>query len=614
MTTEKPHRMWARNLNKRRYKRIVWDIETWGLDARNFAFGASIYVETGEEKIFFKPEDARAYFESEAPCVVYAHNQFGFDLWSIVSKQQALEAKKIAAGTNLYEITINRVRYRDTKHLFPLRLGQLGAALGFPKGETPEDYITGNRRKITKEDIEYCVQDCRILVKALKDLETNVAEWVGKPVNQVALPLTTASLAYRIWSETCWPEDWGWWTKMKDGSKKWVKGVAVPKQFNHSARESYAGGRVQVLCEPASNQYDVISYDANSMFPSVQVNYDFPNIKTCRRIGATAEVLEDFLNNKKYVCWANVDLESMEVENFLPNRNELNRLDWNQPNYSGWLAEPELKYALHEAGWELNDIRELHIAKAHNTFGHVEKFYDKRLEAKANNDPREIFYKLILNSGYGKFAQRATDKRIENPDQMNKIMDKYGEDYTERFELRFYDNRNLEMPYFIDKESHHVTPDSQWFGYASFITSAARTELQKAIAAAGEYALYCDTDSVFMNVEAQKQFEKQIPLGDGLGKWKIETDYVVPRAKFWEPKCYSLFGESDILVKVKHKGCDVKDRFGNFLPNAGDLTKPQISTTTTKLYTSLRRNLEPGVMQVTEKISKRYGNAIDKEK
>ena len=49
MTTEKPHRMWARNLNKRRYKRIVWDIETWGLDARNFAFGASINVETGEK-------------------------------------------------------------------------------------------------------------------------------------------------------------------------------------------------------------------------------------------------------------------------------------------------------------------------------------------------------------------------------------------------------------------------------------------------------------------------------------------------------------------------------------------------------------------------------------
>ena len=218
------HRMFARNVGKRKPRRLVWDIETWGLDARNFAFACVIDVASGEEWTFYSARESREHFEALAPCIVYAHNQFGFDAFSIMTKMEALEAKKIAMGTNIYELTLNKVRYRDTKHLFPMRLSQLGDALGFPKGETPEDYITGNRREITPEDIEYCLQDCRILVRAINDLEENVAEWIGRPVAQVALPLTTASLAYRVWSETCWPEHWGWWRKQPNGTSEWVKG------------------------------------------------------------------------------------------------------------------------------------------------------------------------------------------------------------------------------------------------------------------------------------------------------------------------------------------------------------------------------------------------------
>ena len=252
-------------MGKRKWKRIVWDIESWGLDARRFAFACTIDVATGEERIFHSAPEARAYFESEAPCYVYAHNQFGFDLFSIIGKQEAYEAKKIAMGTNIYELTLNRVRYRDTKHLFPMRLAELGAALGFPKGETPEDYITGNVREITETDITYCLQDCRILVKALNDLEHEVAGWIGRSVEQTMLPLTTASLAYRVWSETSWPDHWGWWQKPKTpkDEAKWVKGVACDQYFNQTSKEAYAGGRVQVICEPGVDQFDIVSYDAN---------------------------------------------------------------------------------------------------------------------------------------------------------------------------------------------------------------------------------------------------------------------------------------------------------------------------------------------------------------
>ena len=381
---ENYHRMFARNVGKRKPRRLVWDIETWGLDARNFAFACVIDVATGEEWTFHTAKEARAHFESLAPCIVYAHNQFGFDAFSIMGKMEALESKKIAMGTNIYELTLNRVRYRDTKHLFPMRLAQLGDALGFPKGETPEDYITGNRREVTQEDVDYCLQDCRILVRAINDLESSVSEWIDRPVEQVCLPLTTASLSYRVWSETCWPEHWGWYRNKKNGTKEWVKGASCKARFNQNAKDSYSGGRVQVICEPGEWQYDIVSADANSMFPSVQEAYEFPDIRTCRNVGATPGILDRFLESKRYVSWANVSLKaSTATQRFLPNRNLQGRLDWTQDTYSGWLAEPELKYAIYEADWELDEIRELNVAKAHNPFrGFVRKFYDLRQEAK----------------------------------------------------------------------------------------------------------------------------------------------------------------------------------------------------------------------------------------
>ena len=189
---------------------FVYDIETWGLNASRFAFGCSLEINTGEERIFRNPQDARSYFEENAPCIVYAHNSFGFDLFSLLDIEEAYQARKIASGTNIYEIRHNKVKYRDSKHLFPLRLSQLGDSFNMPKGETPIDFIEGNEREINNLDIEYCLRDCRILGRALIELHDFYAENMGKTRHTTALPLTIASISYRIWCSTSWPENWGW--------------------------------------------------------------------------------------------------------------------------------------------------------------------------------------------------------------------------------------------------------------------------------------------------------------------------------------------------------------------------------------------------------------------
>jgi hypothetical protein len=149
-------------------------------------------------------------------------------------------------------------------------------------------------------------------------------------------------------------------------------------------------------------------------------------------------------------------------------------------------------------------------------------------------------------------------------------------------------------------------PASQWFGFSSFILSYGRERLARAIIAAGENVAYCDTDSVHFAAKDAEAFEKQIAIGGDLSEWKLETPEPIPFAKYWEPKAYTHFNEDGSRLLVKHKGVRVRDDKGNYLKNAGDLTKEQEHRIVVSLYEGLRRGLEPGTPLLTRKRSRRF--------
>ena len=128
----------------------------------------------------------------------------------------------------------------------------------------------------------------------------------------------------------------------------------------------------------------------------------------------------------------------------------------------------------------------------------------------------------------------------------------------------------------------------------------------RAIMAAGDGFLYCDTDSVHFLEEYREQFEAKVPIGDDLGEWKLETPEPIYQAQYWEPKCYRHFDQDGNKILVKHKGVITKDEDGNYLPDAGDLTKVQKHRTIVGLYEALRRGLEVGMPIITEKRSARF--------
>ena len=581
---------------------FAWDIETWGLNAKRFVFAVIENVATGEQYVFHSIQETRRFFEDNAPCVCYAHNGSGFDNYSLYSTEELYSARKTASGTKVFEYEINGVKLRDTKHLLPMRLAQLAKSVSMEKGETPEAYIKGTPREVTQQDIDYCRMDVAILAAAIRRLRQLYGELVGRPGNELELPLTTASMAYRVWCiPESWPDSWLW----RDARQRWRPIARCRPGFNEIYRKCEHGGRVQVMCEPGEVVQDVVSYDANSLYPSVMYEELFPDPQSVGFVGPTFEALRYELNRKDRVVVADVRMVAPDgVPRFLPNTDEDGRKKWDSNEFDGWLCEPELKLAL-EVGWIVEEVRQVVSARAMRPFRqYVRRLYDLRLEMRERGDPAHSLCKLLLNSLFGRFGIKERPGRVEGAEEIQKANQR--EDYDERYELCYYDGIEMQYPYLIDWKQMRKAPSSQWFGFSSFILSYGRERLARAIIAAGDDALYCDTDSVHMRVEAALRFEHETPIGDDLGMWKLETPTPIPNAKYWEPKAYCHMDENMDRLLVKHKGVKVYDDDGSFMPNAGDLTKEQVHRTVVSLYEGLRRKLEPGTPLITKKRSSRF--------
>jgi len=585
----------------------VYDIETNGLDARKFMLGCAINVGNGERYHDLNARSFREFLEEKAKdsptetVICYGHNASKFDLLGLYDRDELYDCEKVSSGTRVFEFRINGVKWRDTRHLSPISLDGVARSVGMEKGITPQEYIDGTVTKVTQEAIDYCYLDCDILVAFLNRLRLLYANLLMIPVEQVTLPLTAASMSYRIWCARFWPEEWVW----VDAKKRERRMVSNSRFFNECFRKAEHGGRVQVAKEPAAIHNNVISYDANALYPSVMYSERFPDPKRMRGYSCSTETLTSLIDSDDKVCAANVHITKPDgCIGMLPGTDSSGRKDWTVGEYRGWMCEPELRLAL-EIGYEITEITELVGANAINPFeGYVRLMYDLRMQMREDGDPAHHMCKLLQNSLYGRYGIKEKPKRIEGSVGIMKAQE--SERWPHDFGLRFHDGAKCEYPYLLDYGEMTRAPSSQFFGFSAFILSYGRERLMRAILAAGEGFLYCDTDSVHFLEEYREQFEANVPIGDDLGEWKLETPEPVFQAQYWEPKCYRHFDKDGNKVLVKHKGVITKDEDGNYLPDAGDLTKVQSHRTIVGLYEALRRGLEVGMPIITEKRSARF--------
>ena len=613
-------------------ERWFLDIETWRLNARNFAVCVLKNWNGDVTRVFYDVNEAKDFLHSRPlNVIVYAHNCWKFDGLAFYDIEELMPAQRLVAGNRIISMTLTyedkrTIERRDTVALMPVSISKLGDSLGLPKGETPLDYIRGNTREITPEDVEYCVRDVEILRQGIRQLDASFNEWCGVAPETFELPVTAASLAYRVWCHNYWPEEWSSFITSRSRGKKTYGEVLLdekgePKKkkvdrafcdgrANETAQFSYYGGRTQVICQPGTLQPWVHSVDANQMYPSAMLN-PYPNMATCRTAAASINNLYAALKDDNRLCWAHVVLEAgIDSPVFLPNTMEDGRRQWDSKTFDGWICEPEIKYAI-ENGYTVQEVKEIWYASAMRPFdGFVNHFYGLRREYQKAGDAREFFVKIILNSLYGRFGMKDISERVDQPDEVAKLME--GDEWIETHSLEFYDGPSGQWAYFEPFEPTRKS-NSTWFGFAAFCTSYGRVELQKVIQAAGSAAAYCDTDSVHFTVEGYERVMEVIEIGTKLGQWKPETpEDGIPFCLYWEPKAYVLFDENMNRLKVKHKGVSIYDDEGNLKPEAGDLTQPQTYLSVVQFYTALRRgNLELGTELLMTKCSKRWMRGDD---
>ena len=589
-----------------------WDIESWSLNPANCAFivvkaERPYEAETPEYWLFMtdSKQSAGEYMfdwlltlDESKRHIFYAHNGNKFDIYALFEAYELRDMEKLGGGSTIYEFKMNKsVWFRDSYHLLNAPLSSYGA-----KGETPDKFINeenpdfGNMDSITKEDIDYCILDVDILRDAIVNLRKEYREWTETP--DADLPMTSASLAYRVWCHFAYPDEWGFWDKKNNYRYQ----VAFVSKANECGAKCFYGGRVQVYEGFAGREiYNVMSFDRNSMYPAEMKDKPFPDPANTFEANPTISRVWRLINNSDDLFWGEFVLEAtcLNAQLFLPVI-ENGKADYTKRRFEGFLMNPEVEYAL-ENGWELKEVRELYRAKPIYIFrDFIDYFYSERLKLKAQGDNRQAFYKLVMNSTFGKFGSKDRFERIENYEDVEAIMSL--DNWRDYFEAKSWSIHTPE--FYLQAKQATIRPRCTFYPISAICTSYARVELQKRVhqfQELGYEVVYTDTDSIHVH-NLRPDSKIPIPIGKELGEWDFEfpKDWSggwIPKAVYWERKAYTWFGHDGKPIKIKHKGVSDSD---------GDLTKEQTNRSVIKYKTALRRNIKSGIEVKTPKRSKKY--------
>ena len=418
------------------------------------------------------------------PHRVYMHNGGKFDFFYLL---KYLQGEIRVVNGRILEASYGIHQFRDSYAAIPVPLSE------YRKDDIDYEKLRrGVRNQHRKEILSYQRTDCI----ALHELVTAYIAEFGHV-------LTIGSASMRQFG-------------------KFHKVKRCGKNFDEKFRKFYYGGRNQCFQTGIINRPLKI-FDINSQYPHAMRTFKHP-------VGISHEV---HLTIPKNCAFAVIEADNYGA---LPVRQKLG-LDFTQKRGTYWATIHEIN-----AGEETGSLRIRKVVKAYSfsetmTFDDfVDHFYSQRMKARENGDKlRTIFYKLVLNSSYGKFAQNPenyADWRITRNDE---IITEEG--WSVAFEC---------MDYFLWKKPVTV-PQYYNVATAASITGAARSLMLRGIRAS-TFPVYCDTDSLICeNLDAEIDPKK-------LGAWKFEGegDCVAIAGK----KLYAMFKNGE-PIKYASKGAKI---------------------------------------------------------
>jgi DNA polymerase type B, organellar and viral len=218
------------------------------------------------------------------------------------------------------------------------------------------------------------------------------------------------------------------------------------------------------------------------------------------------------------------------------------------------LAGDELRSAL-SAGAILGVYAASFYSRGDLFSSFVDHFYREKVTARDAGDlPREMFAKLVLNSLYGKFAQRGR-KWVKREDIWSPGPYQYWWHHPDGGAKAI---RCRSVALRVESQTEGEDPVQTLPSVSACITANAREVLGRLLNIAGYCnTWYCDTDSLHVNRDGRERLERSGEVKPGeLGKLRVIAEG--PSAYYWGHQHYRV-GDRYVCAQIKPDALEVAD-------------------------------------------------------
>lgn len=411
--------------------------------------------------------------------------------------------------------------FRDLAKIYGGGLGKVAKAFNIPTQKGIIDYRLNRLHGhiVTKEEKQYCFNDTRIIIDILLEMQKRNDRYFFNSMSM-------ASYSMRMMIKAGWPRSMRPYAKYREVYPE------LDKEETDFLRNAVSGG---ITYAPSRWQFkiidqDIIHIDKNSMHPSSAyfnkfaygkgeyfkgMPRDYANYSNCCHIKVSYYGVKlhsvikliglDFVDDFELTLW-DFEIDTMKkcYENL-----EIEYIDY-------------YRYKKKPLVWK-------------KYYAHC---YYSRLEAKARGDDFNVlYYKLLMNSSYGKSLEKGHLESFEN------VIDEEGI-ITSITHPKILKNEDYERKEWNAKYTY--------LPYGSQIPAYSRCDLiELALKIGYEKIVYFDTDSIFFikDNETVANMEKYMPTQNFLGGWKVEE--IITKAQFTAPKRYKAQNtKGEVYIKA----------------------------------------------------------------
>ena len=439
---------------------------------------------------------------------IYATN-LNFDILALINETKKLkDIKPIIRGSQMLCVKFednyrHNITFVDSFNFLKVSVAKMGQIVNIPK--LPHPLFLGSKPKTREEEkelIDYNIQDAKITYEFMKLLQ-NGFNSIG-----ANLKITIAS------------------TSMDLFRRRFLKKtIYQPNRFIIDyLYNAYYGGRTEVIKRGIVKNLNY--YDVNSLYPSVMINeYPDPN-RICFSKCIKKKTILD------YEGVAHVRLKSPNTYiPYLPYRHEekkIKKLVFPVGDIDGYYTFYEIRKAF-DLGYELISAYDGVIYfKTFRPFDDfIKVLYKLRTEYKDKGDVRELIVKLLMNSNYGKWAQKIDKKEtILHVSKVTESMIKNADSIFRTGDFFVMNEAYKKVPVFVNPI------------FSIYTTAYARNTLFDFIQKSGKDKIYYyDTDSIF----TKSSMETSLKLGE------LKKEFTIKNGILVKPKMYCI----DDYVKCK---------------------------------------------------------------